>query len=304
MSLALKYRPKTFDEFEGNEETVQKLTAMLKRKDGLPHAILLTGPSGNGKTTLARIIKNELGCSDIDFYEYNTADFNGIDMVRDLRTKVQFMPMQGSVSVYLIDECHGLTKSAQEAILKLLEDAPAHVYFILATTNPEKLLRTIKTRCTPLSVSELNPRRIQRLLKKVAKKENLDVPKEVIDKISIECMGSCRSALVILDAIKDLSPEDMVKNIEKKADKESELRELCQALLKCQTWKQVSKIVKGIDVEPETARRMILGYMSTVLLSRNNSDRASEIIDEMSTNYFDSGKAGFINSCYVLSANN
>jgi len=301
MSLYLKYRPKTLEEMEGNEEVVKSLSSLLSRKDGIPHAMLFTGPSGNGKTTLARIVKDALGCSETDYYECNTADFNGIDQIREIRKRMQYMPSEGPVRVWLIDEAHMLSRQAMEAILKLLEDTPSHVYFLLATTDPDKLLKTIKTRCTTFTVSELSPRRIQRLLKKVSVAEDKDVPEEVLKQISTDCLGSCRTALVILDKIIDLEPDEMLEACKQKASEENEVIELCRILLKNNKndLPSVRKILKGIEQEAESVRRMVLGYCSATYLNSGNG-RCLDIIYEFKGNFYDSGKAGLILACANL----
>ena len=145
-SLAVKYRPKRLADFLGNTETVQALRALMEREE-MPHTILFTGPSGTGKTTLARIVARRLQCSEHDLQELNTADFRGIDTIRDVVRNMALCPMSGSCRVWILDEVHQLSKDAQHALLKALEDTPKHVYFLLATTDPAKLLPTIRTRC-------------------------------------------------------------------------------------------------------------------------------------------------------------
>src|SRR5688572_25883760 len=141
MELYKKFRPKTLKGVVGQEGAVSSLQSMID-KGRLPHTILFSGPSGCGKTTIARILKGILECSDLDFFEINCADFKGIDMVRDIRRYVGIPPLHGKSRVWLIDEAHQLTKDAQNAFLKLLEDTPKHAYFMLATTDPQKLLPT------------------------------------------------------------------------------------------------------------------------------------------------------------------
>ena len=137
--LYKKHRPKTLARVVGNKSTVEALRSMLEART-LPHTLLFHGPSGTGKTTLARIVKNELGCLPTDFHEHNSSDFRGIDFIRELRSKVN-LAAAGPCRVWIIDECHQLTRDAQNAALKILEDTPSHVYFFLCTTDPQKLIK-------------------------------------------------------------------------------------------------------------------------------------------------------------------
>ena len=156
MELYKKYRPKNFKRIVGQPTITEQLTSMT-RSNQFPHSSLFSGPSGCGKTTLARIMRNKLDCGDQDFQEVNCADFRGIDMVRDIRNRMNLAPIGGECRVWLIDEAHQLSSQAQNAFLKILEDTPSHVYFMLATTDPQKLIPTIRTRCAEFKVSSLNP---------------------------------------------------------------------------------------------------------------------------------------------------
>ncbi len=128
--LYKKHRPKEFKKMVGNVSTVQTLVNMIKR-DTLPHTILFHGPSGCGKTTLARILKNQLDCSDVDFKELNCSDHRGVDTIREITRTMNMAPTGGKVRIWLLDEVHQMTKDAQNAALKIFEDTPNHVYFLL-----------------------------------------------------------------------------------------------------------------------------------------------------------------------------
>jgi DNA polymerase-3 subunit gamma/tau len=152
----LSQRPTTFGEVVGQPRAVAQLTQM-GRDDRRPHLLLFVGPSGCGKTTLARIVRRKLRCGEADFMEVNAANNRGIDMVRDIEQRIGLAPIDGDCRVWLIDEAHALTPDAQGAFLKILEEPPSHVYFMLATTDPQKLKPTIRTRATEIVVYPVPP---------------------------------------------------------------------------------------------------------------------------------------------------
>jgi len=298
--LHLKYRPQNFEEFIGNESVTESLKIILSRDKGEVKSFLFTGASGTGKTTLARIIANELKCEGMNLYEYNSANVRGIDTIRDIAVNCKFAPLSGKVKIYLLDECHKLTGDAQNALLKLLEDTPNHCRFILCTTEPEKLLKTIQTRCSTFQVKELTKVKLNKLLNWVCTEEKVKLNDPIINKIIECCDGSPRLALVLLDQVIDIVDDEIaLQTITNNSVNEKTVLELCQNLLTNSNWSTIANIIKGIEEEPEKIRLAILGYMSKVLLSKPN-DRIAEIIDVFSDNWFSSGRAGFILSCYLV----
>jgi DNA polymerase-3 subunit gamma/tau len=166
MSLYQKYRPTKLSEILGNRETVMTLKGMFKKKD-IPHVFLFHGSTGTGKTTIARIIATELGCAENNLIEIDMAQFRGIDTVREIRKNCQYTPLGGGVRVYVIDECGKMTGDAQAAFLKILEDTPTHVYFMLCTTDPQSLLPTVKGRCSQFQMQLLDDEQMEQLLTNV-----------------------------------------------------------------------------------------------------------------------------------------
>jgi len=295
-SLAVKYRPKRLSDFLGNTETVQSLRALMEREE-MPHTILFTGPSGTGKTTLARIVAKRLRCSEYDLQELNTADFRGIDTIRDVVKNMSLCPMSGSYRIWILDECHSLTKDAQHALLKALEDTPKHVYFLLATTNPEKLLPTIKTRCVTFDVKPLNDKLMDQLLKDVIAKEQVLVMQEAIDQIIQDSLGSARMALSILDKIINMDSKLMLEAAKQQAAAQSEAINLCRALISKRPWKEIAKIIRGLEQEPESVRRAVLGYAQAVLLKSDNP-QAALVLMNFRAPLYDVGKPGLTIACY------
>lgn len=299
MELYKKYRPSSFKRIVGNQKTVNQLTSMIEKKK-LPHTILFFGPSGCGKTTLARIVRKELNCSDHDFAEVNCADFRGIDMVRDIRNRMNLAPVGGSVRVWLIDECHKLSNDAQNAFLKILEDTPAHVYFFLCTTEPQKLLSTIRSRASTMPVEALKTKETEALLNYVLKKEQKEINIDVLSSIAEAAEGGSRKALVLLDQVLSLENEDEQLECIKSAEMNRQAIEIARALMNPKTnWKTMSAILRGVDEDPESLRYMILGYCTAILLKTANK-RAAFIIDEFRDNYFDAKKAGLVADCFSV----
>jgi len=298
MSLYLKYRPKNFDEVIGNKAVVYTIKSLLKTGK-FPHSSLLTGPTGCGKTTLARIIADELGAGG-DFVEIDSADFRGIDTIREIRKRAQYAPMNGKCRVFLLDECHKLSNDAQNAMLKILEDTPKHVYFILATTDPQKLISTIKGRTTIFEVKVFNDNEMMHLLRRVVRQEGENLQKLVYEQIIQDSFGHPRNALQILEKVL-ASPEDQRLQIAKQtAEAQSQSIELCRALIDGSPWKKVSNILKGLkDEDPESIRRHVLGYSQSVLLNKT-SDRAAIVIDEFSDYFYSGGFARLILACYTV----
>lgn len=299
MPLAIDYRPFDFDEVAGNRATVQAIDAILSRnRKDVPHSMMFTGPSGCGKTTLARIVATRLGCKGADFTEVDSADFRGIDTVRSIRQQMHFKPMESACRVYLLDEVHQMSKDGQSALLKALEDTPSHVYFMLATTDPQKLLPTIRNRCVQFSVEPLGEQEMVNFLQEIVSAERKRVPPDVIKTIARDSVGSCRTALQVLEKVIDLPAEDMKAVAEQIAATENQVIDLCRALMAGKKWKEVAQILKGLESEePEGVRRAVMGYCASVLLN-GDTPQAFVVMDCFRGNFFDNGRAGLVMAAY------
>ena len=302
MSLYTKHRPKTLDEVLGNRSTVDSLQALFTRpRSEIPHTFLITGNSGCGKTTLARIMARELGASEEDIREVDTADYRGIDGIREIRQQMRLRPLSGEMRAWILDECHQLSKDAMSALLKALEDTPAHVIFILCTTDPQKLLPTIRNRCATFTVQPLSEGEIEKLLQKTARAERKRIPSEVTDLIKRDCLGSARAALVMLDKVIALPSEQQLAAVEQAAVQEGQAIELCRALLKPASWKAVASILKSIqEQDAESIRRMVLGYMQSVLLGGQTNNQAALVMEAFRADTYNIGWPGITLACYSI----
>lgn len=301
MALYNKYRPSDFDEMFGNEDTIEELQGIIaQHKDDRPHSHLFYGPTGAGKTTLGRILAKKLGCHGADYIELDSADFRGIDTVRAIRRQVSYRPMESDCRVWLLDEAHAFTGDAANALLKVLEEPPPHVYFILCTTVPQKLLPTIRSRCSQHPVTPLTEGQMRRLLRRVVKAEDATLNKPIYEQIVKDSLGLPRRALTILEQVLYLPPERQAQVASKVASEQSQTLELCRALLERAAWKQVRRILAGLKEEdPEAIRRQVLGYCQAVLM-KDDHTQAGAIMEAFLDPFYDTPFPQLVYACYSL----
>lgn len=285
-SLALyrKYRPSSFKEVLDQDHIVSVLEGAIKKKQ-IPHALLFSGSRGTGKTTLARIFARAIGTSEIDLYEIDAASNRGIDDIRELKEAVHTLPYESERKVYIIDEVHMLTKEAFNALLKTLEEPPSHVIFILATTEEEKLLDTIKSRCQVFRFRAPSRAVLAKTVTDVAKKEGFTLKKEAADLIAIAADGSFRDALgitqkVILASGDEIGSADEVAAIIG-APKNSLLREVVEALSLGNVEQGIEAVraARAAHVDMKLFVRLLLERVRAIMLVRNVPARKDEYLE-------------------------
>ena len=221
MTYYLKYRSKTINELDLKD--VRESLLNIVKSEKIPHAFLFSGPKGSGKTSAARILARIVNCErpdksgepcnkcdscksiikgeSLDVIEIDAASHRGIDDIRAIREAVKLSPIRAKKKVYIIDEAHMLTTEASNALLKILEEPPSHVIFILATTNPEKLIETIRSRTVNVSFSKAKIDEIVRSLSRVVSGEKLKTGNHVLDVVASASDGSFRDAMKLLEEL-------------------------------------------------------------------------------------------------------
>ena len=283
VALYRKHRPTSFKEVRDQDHIVKVLEGAIA-KNTIPHAILFSGTRGTGKTTLARIFAHEIGVSDVDLYEIDAASNRGIDDIRELREAVHTLPYESEKKVYIIDEVHMLTKEAFNALLKTLEEPPSHVIFILATTEEEKLLDTILSRCQVFRMHSPSRPVLAKIVTDIAKKEGFTMNPAAADLIAIAADGSFRDALgvtqkVILASGDEIGTADEVAEIIG-APKSSIMADLLDGLSEKNTEKALTAIGTVVDSHGDMKifTRLLLERVRAVMLLRNMPAKQEELL--------------------------
>lgn len=287
VALYRKYRPTSFSDVRGQDHIVKVLKGAIEKKT-IPHAMLFSGTRGTGKTTLARIFAKEIGVSDIDLYEIDAASNRGIDDIRALREAVHTLPYESEKKVYIIDEVHMLTKEAFNALLKTLEEPPSHVIFILATTEEEKLLDTILSRCQVFSMRSPGRQVLSEIVIDIAKKEGFALDAASADLIAISADGSFRDALGVTQKV-IMASGDVIGDMDEVAEiigapKSSILSDVINGLHEKNAEKvliAIGGIVEG-NGDMKIFTKLLLERIRAIILLRNMPTQAEKILNQFS----------------------
>lgn len=274
--LITKYRPTDFDEMVGHEAQLGALRRALV-SDSCPHAFLFTGVAGLGKTTLARIVARVL---EAEVIEIDAASHSSVDAMRELVEVGNHMSLTGAGRrLFLIDECHALSKQAWQALLKILEEPPPHLFLALCTTEHAKVPETIVTRCFHVALRPLSDPEITDLVLAVAGAERWDVRDDVVQAVVQAATGQPRKSLSILQAVHDAASRDEVKRIIALLDDSDAIMKLAKLLVSGQGgWEAIRKELARIgDDEFEDASIPLGRYIATVMVKEENPARAKRL---------------------------
>jgi len=303
-ALYLKWRPQEFDDVIGQDHVTRTLLNSINT-GRIRHAYLFSGPRGTGKTTTARLLAHALGSRDMDLIEIDAASHTGVDDVRDLRDKIQFMPANGDYKVYIIDEVHRFSVSAFDALLKTLEEPPDHAIFVLATTEIDKVPDTIKSRCLQFEFRRVSLREVSNRLQMIAEAEGINIDREALELIARYGTGSVRDSISLLDQIVADPDEhvtlDIAERILGTANNEA-VQQLADAILKNDPVGGLGVINNAVDSgsDPRQYGGQVVEYLRNVLLAQTSSADLIEASDEMRQVYAE--QATLINKTDLLKA--
>ena len=322
-ALYRKYRPTNFDEVVGQTHIIQTLkNAIVQNR--IAHAYLFCGPRGTGKTSIAKIFAKTLNCTNSqdapcgvcenckmaangshpDIIEIDAASNNGVDEVRNLIDKVKYAPMQGKYKIYIIDEVHMMTSGAFNALLKTIEEPPAHVIFIFATTEPNKVLPTIISRCQRFDFNKVSMHDIKYRLSVVCKNEGIEIDENGLTLIAQLADGGMRDALSILDqCVAYCSSHIDVNDIRKiyGVVTSEDIGKLFYSVYKKDVDSFVKDIQKysdmGMDIKRLTADFIHMLKDSLILDYSENSTLVSDMNKDMIRKYFKLAPINFRIKC-------
>jgi len=311
-TLYRKYRPTTFDEVVGQDIIIRTIKNEIKNNK-LNHAYIFSGPRGTGKTSTAKIIAKTINCENpnnltpcnkcvnctlynnkqiTDIIEIDAASNNGVDEIRELRNNVNLVPASGKYKIYIIDEVHMLTIGAFNALLKTLEEPPAHVIFILATTEIHKIPNTILSRCQKFDFNKISVNKIKERLEYIIKEEKIDIDDDAIVEIARLADGGMRDALSILDQVVAYSDSKItVDNIHEinGTIPQYELKELVENIIN-KNYNEIFDVIDKYDNNGKNFVKLaeeVINFYRNILLSLNAKEYLeknisySEIYEEL-----------------------
>lgn len=289
-ALILKYRPQDFEAVVGQEAVVTSLRQAIQKQTA--RAFLFCGPSGTGKTTLARITARSLGCDDSNISEVDAATHTGIDAMRALVDLVQYQPLTGTTErAVIIDECHAISAAAWKSLLKNVEEPPPGLYWFFCTTDPDKVPTTIRTRCASYGLKLVGLDDLLDLIEAVVELEETTLDPKIAYLVAKEANGSPRQALANLAVCLGCESEEAALDLLHAAKEgDQEIMDLCRDLIKGGlTWVKVQGYLLAFEgTDAESIRMTIAAYLVSVLKSTKSDEsavRVLTVLDNFSTSW-------------------